>query len=58
MFEQLASYGYNTVRMFLDTCKDPANGLIFFQRLSGMLGERLLESYARYEKLFRGQTFV
>ncbi len=38
--------------------KDPANGLIFFQRLSGMLGDRLLESYARYEKLFRGQTFV
>lgn len=27
MFAQLASYGYNTVRMFLDTCKDPANGL-------------------------------
>ncbi len=38
--------------------KDPANGLIFFQRLAGMLGERLLESYARYEKLFRGETFV
>jgi len=38
--------------------KDPVNGLIFFQRLAGMLGERLLESYARYEKLFRGQTFV
>ena len=38
--------------------KDPANGLIFFQRLAGLLGERLLESYARYEKLFRGQTFV
>ena len=38
--------------------KDPANGLIFFQRLAGMLGERLLESYARYEKLFRGQTYV
>ena len=38
--------------------KDPANGLIFFQRLAGMLGERLLESYARYEKLFRGPTYV
>jgi CRP-like cAMP-binding protein len=38
--------------------KDPTNGLIFFQRLAGMLGERLLESYARYEKLFRGDTFV
>jgi CRP-like cAMP-binding protein len=38
--------------------KDPANGLIFFKRLSGMLGDRLLESYARYEKLFRGETFV
>jgi len=38
--------------------KDPVNGLIFFQRLAGMLGERLLESYARYEKVFRGETFV
>lgn len=38
--------------------KDPANGLIFFKRLSGMLGDRLLESYARYEKLFHGETFV
>ncbi len=38
--------------------KDPVNGLIFFQRLAGMLGERLLESYARYEKLFHGETFV
>lgn len=37
---------------------DPANGLIFFQRLAGMLGDRLLESYARYEKLFRGDTYV
>ena len=38
--------------------KDPANGLIFFQRLAGMLGDRLLESYARYEKLYKGDTFV
>jgi len=38
--------------------KDPVNGLIFFRRLAGMLGERLLESYARYEKVFRGETFV
>ena len=38
--------------------EDPVNGLIFFQRLAGMLGERLVESYARYEKLFRGETFV
>ncbi len=38
--------------------KDPTNGLIFFQCLAGMLGERLIESYARYEKLFRGETFV
>ncbi|MCK5417700.1 MAG: cyclic nucleotide-binding domain-containing protein [Desulfobacterales bacterium] len=38
--------------------KDPVNGLIFFQRLAGMLGDRLLESYARYEKLFSGETFV
>jgi hypothetical protein len=27
MFAQLAGYGYNTVRMFLDTCKDPVSGL-------------------------------
>ena len=27
MFAQLADYGYNTVRMFLDTCKDPVSGL-------------------------------
>jgi len=38
--------------------QDPTNGLIFFQRLAGMLGERLMESYARYEKLFLGKTFV
>ena len=38
--------------------EDPANGLIFFQRLAGMLGDRLLESYTRYEKLFSGETFV
>ena len=38
--------------------KDSVNGLIFFQRLAGMLGERLIESYARYEKVFRGETFV
>ncbi len=38
--------------------KDPVNGLIFFQRLAGMLGDRLLESYARYEKLYSGDTFV
>jgi CRP-like cAMP-binding protein len=38
--------------------KDPVNGLLFFQRLAGMLGDRLLESYARYEKLYSGDTFV
>ncbi len=38
--------------------KDPANGLLFFQRLAGMLGDRLLESYARYEKQYEGKTFV
>ena len=37
---------------------DPNNGLIFFQRLAGMLGERLIESYSRYEKLFKGETYV
>jgi CRP-like cAMP-binding protein len=38
--------------------KDPANGLIFFRHLAGTLGERLVESYSRFEKLFRGETFV
>lgn len=38
--------------------KDPTNGLIFFQRLAGMLGERLLQSYGRYEKTFDAETFV
>jgi molybdenum-dependent DNA-binding transcriptional regulator ModE len=28
------------------------------ESLAGMLGERLLESYARYEKLFKGQTMM
>jgi len=27
MFARLADFGYNTVRMFLDSCKDPVNGL-------------------------------
>ncbi len=27
MFAQLAGFGYNTVRMFLDICTDPVNGL-------------------------------
>jgi CRP-like cAMP-binding protein len=44
------------LRKLLD--KDPVNGLIFFQRLAGMLGDRLLESYARHEKLYSGETFV
>ena len=38
--------------------KDPANGLIFFRQLAMMLGERLLEGYARYEKMFSGETYV
>ena len=38
--------------------KDPANGLIFFRQLAGTLGERLVESYSRFEKLFRGETIV
>ena len=38
--------------------KDPTNGLIFFQRLAEMLGDRLLQSYGRYEKLFDAETFV
>jgi len=38
--------------------KDPANGLIFVQRLAAMLGERLIDSYSRYEKLFDRETYV
>lgn len=38
--------------------KDPANGLIFFQRLAAMLGERLLDSYSRYEKVFSRETYI
>lgn len=38
--------------------KDPANGLIYFKRLAAMLGERLLDSYAGYEKLFKNKSFV
>jgi CRP-like cAMP-binding protein len=38
--------------------KDPANALIFYQRLASMLGNRLLASYARFEKLFEKETFV
>jgi len=38
--------------------KDPANGLIFFQRLARMLGERLLVSYGGYEKMIARETYV
>ncbi len=38
--------------------KDPVNGLIFVQHLAAMLGERLIESYSRYEKLFDRETYV
>ena len=38
--------------------KDPANGLIFFRRLAGMLGGRLLESYGHLEKVLNRETHV
>ena len=38
--------------------KDFVNGLIFFRRLAAMLGERLVESYARYEKVFSQKTYI
>ena len=38
--------------------KDFENGLIFIQRLAGMLGNRLLKSCARYELLYSGKTCV
>jgi CRP-like cAMP-binding protein len=56
--EQTALRGLHRADLQKLLKKDPVNGLIFFQRLAGMLGERLIESYARYEKLFRGETFV
>jgi len=36
--------------------QDPKNALIYYRRLAELLGDRLIESYERYEKLFRGET--
>lgn len=38
--------------------EDPANGVVFYKRLAGLLGERLLDSYGRYEKKFAGETRI
>ena len=38
--------------------KDPQSASRFFKHLAGMLGNRLLQSYGRYEKLFERDTLV
>jgi CRP-like cAMP-binding protein len=38
--------------------EDPKNAMIYYKRLAEVLGDRLIESYERYEKLFRGETRV
>jgi CRP-like cAMP-binding protein len=36
--------------------KDPKNAMIYYKRLAEVLGSRLVESYERFEKLFKGET--
>jgi CRP-like cAMP-binding protein len=38
--------------------KNPADGYIFFENLSKILGERLLQSYSQYEKVFVTSTLI
>ncbi len=38
--------------------KDPLNAALFYKRLAGILGIRLIQSYVRYEKLFGGETLI
>jgi len=38
--------------------QDPKNAMIYYKRLAEALGARLIESYERYEKLFKGETRV
>ena len=36
--------------------EDPKNAMIYYKRLAEVLGARLVESYERFEKLFKGET--
>jgi CRP-like cAMP-binding protein len=38
--------------------KNPADGYIFFENLSKILGDRLLQSYSQYEKVFVTSTVI
>ncbi|MGB5747711.1 MAG: cyclic nucleotide-binding domain-containing protein [Desulfobacterales bacterium] len=38
--------------------KNPVDGFVFFDNLSKILGDRLLQSYSRYEKVFVTSTLI
>jgi CRP-like cAMP-binding protein len=38
--------------------KNPADGFVFFENLSVILGDRLLQSYSRYDKVFVTSTVI
>jgi CRP-like cAMP-binding protein len=38
--------------------KNPVDGFVFFENLSKILGDRLLQSYSRYEKVFVTSTTI
>ena len=38
--------------------KNPVDGFVFFENLSKILGDRLLQSYSRYEKVFVTSTVI
>ena len=35
---------------------DPRNAMVYYKRLAELLSGRLIESYERFEKLFKGET--
>jgi len=38
--------------------KNPVDGFVFFKNLSKIMGDRLLQSYSRYEKVFVTSTTI
>ena len=52
----LHKVGAKKLREILE--KNPADGYIFFENLSKILGDRLLQSYSRYEKVFVTSTVI
>jgi CRP-like cAMP-binding protein len=38
--------------------KNPVDGLVFFENLAKILGDRLFQSYSRYEKVFVTSTLI